>query len=311
MIRRIFCLLLAISTIFLTGCQLAKPEKAPEVQDRLAGVLVTREHLDLFDMEAYLNDHASEQLKGDHELSDTAGYEGRIYGELIQVGTYEDGDAKYELSFPDVEGYFQVDLFVSATGDWEPEGEYYGYSTGNGGFYDVKSGTAYGDNSRESNLEMTMAVWQEGTVTLYMNPVYQTGDGRVYVTTGNGISADLSMSGEVTHTLSSTRTTTIDGKTESDTTNLIVHAVHRLSAQELQLIQMDENHRILSLDTYEVGSFPEKLTMEKDTAYLIVQTSDGENLERKLCTREDTVAGYLTAQGDLCIPGGVELVWGE
>lgn len=73
----LLCLLLAT---MLTGCQLARPETVAEV-DRLIGVYVTLEPLDLFDFEAYFNDHAKELLAGGGEIGpeDAAAYGGRLY----------------------------------------------------------------------------------------------------------------------------------------------------------------------------------------------------------------------------------------
>lgn len=308
MIKRLLAICLAISMAFLSGCSLAKPEPVQR-QDRLAGVLVTAEHLDLFDMEAYLNDQLN--VLGTHEVSDTSGYEGRIYGELTPTGRYEDGTTKYEVSFPGVEGYFLVDLRLSASGVWEEGEEYYWCSTGNGGFYDVKSGFTATDAGEESSLEMTLAYWQEGMVTMFVNPIYQCNDGRIYVTSGSGLSGELYLGGEMTHTLNDTLTTTVDGESKTMSACVKVHAVHALPTKELQLIQMDETHRVIAQNTYQSGSFPEELTVEETAAYLIVQTTDGETVRRELRQRGDENAPYFTAQGPICVPGGVKLNWGE
>lgn len=309
MIKRIYLIILAASMLLLSGCQLAKPEAETQMTDRLAGVLVTTEHLDLFDMEAYLNDHISGI--GDHTVEDTDEYQGRIYGELTQVGNFEDGAARYEVFFPDVEGYFLVDLRCSASGLWEPEGEYYWNTTGNGGLYDVKSGFTSTDEGEETSMEMTIAYWQDGPVTMFLNPVYQTDDGKIYVTSGSGLSGDLATGGEMTQTMTNTVTTTLDGERQTITSTVKVHAVHALPTEELQLVQMDESHRILAESNYQKGSIPEELDLEAETAYLIVQTTDGETTARTLCQPGDENAVYFTAQGKICIPGSVQLNWSE
>lgn len=313
MFKRIFAAFLMTSMLLLTGCQLAKPQAAPKtpVSDRLAGVLVTREHLDLFDMEGYLNDHLNECTTGDHVITDTSGYEGRIYGKLIPTGQLEDGAVKYEVSFPDVEGYFLVELRVSASGIWEEGEEYYWNTTGNGGFYDLKSGFTATDDGEKTDLEMTLAYWQDGPVTMFVNPVYQTDSGEIYVTSGSGLTGDLTAGGEMTQTLTNDVTAAVDGVSRSATSTVRVHAVHALLTQELRLIQMDENHQVISEKAYGIGTFPEELTPEQNTAYLIAEISDGESVKRSIFQPGDENIPYFVAQGDLAVPEGIRLHWSE
>ena len=55
--KRIFVLIMVLA-LALSGCQLAKPEADTQKEkDMLVGVFITEEHLDLFDMEAYLQDN--------------------------------------------------------------------------------------------------------------------------------------------------------------------------------------------------------------------------------------------------------------
>lgn len=300
--KRLLACFMAACMIFLSGCQLAKPEQA-EHKDRLAGVLVTREHLDLFDIEAFAKDNAERLIKGGYV--DTSEYQGRIYGELTRVGEHADGFGKYELSFPDVDGYFMADLLI------EEDGESCWYSTSNGGLFGLSSGIKSTDEAEESTMEMSIAFWQEGTATMFCNPIYQTEDGRVYVESGSGLTADLSVGGEMTQTQTDSVTTTVNGESKTASTTVIVHAMFRRPTQELRLIQMDENNRIVKEDIYIEGTFPEGLVMEADTAYLLVQTTDGETAERTICTPKDQNAQYFVAQGDICLPQLVELKWSE
>ena len=68
-------LLILIFVLSLSGCQLARTD-LESTGDRLVGVLVTEEYLDLFDMEAYLNDNLN-VFKGDMVLDgDISDYQG-------------------------------------------------------------------------------------------------------------------------------------------------------------------------------------------------------------------------------------------
>ena len=80
MTKKYFALFLALA-LLLSGCSLAR-EDAPEETgtdpgDKLIGAFVTTEHLDLFDFEAYLNDHLNEVLDGGVIEGDTSAYKNR------------------------------------------------------------------------------------------------------------------------------------------------------------------------------------------------------------------------------------------
>lgn len=311
MIKRIFLIFLVAGMVFLSGCQLAQPEAGGGVTDRLAGVLVTTEYLDLFDMEAYFNDHAAQLPKGGIVEGDTQDYQGRLYGQLTPMGL-RDGDnaMTYEVSFP-VEGWYEVSLRCSASGTWASDDEYYWWSTGNGGFYDTRLENKVTDQGQEIHMELQMAFCREGVVTLYANPVYQTSDGQIYVTSGSGISADLSQGGSVSQTLTNTVTARVNGKEETNATTVLLQAGYARPTESLTLVEMDENNEVLGENTYKLEDIPQEITLGATTAYLIVQTSDGAASTRTLCDSEDTSIQYFTAQGDLAWPQYVQLHWRE
>lgn len=91
----LLCLLLAALT---AGCQLAQQEAAAG-EDRLVGVFVTLEPLDLFDFAAYAQDHPAWLLSGGGEIGreETAAYGGRLY-----AAREEDGCG---WRFPETAGY--------------------------------------------------------------------------------------------------------------------------------------------------------------------------------------------------------------
>ena len=66
----------------LGGCQLAREDAgANAIQDRLIGVFVTTDYIDLFDAEGYLNENLKGFQNGNVIVDgDTRRYEGRLYG---------------------------------------------------------------------------------------------------------------------------------------------------------------------------------------------------------------------------------------
>ena len=87
--NKIFALLLALC--LLSGCALARPEAEEGTgmdQDMMVGVFITREYLDLFDFESYLEDNLNTVINGGGEISpeNMAKYEGRLYAEKTDEG---------------------------------------------------------------------------------------------------------------------------------------------------------------------------------------------------------------------------------
>lgn len=72
----------------LTGCQLALPGEESAQDDRLIGVYVTTEYLDLFDIESYLEDNLNAGWTGGEITGDTDPYEGRVYAVRTEDGKY-------------------------------------------------------------------------------------------------------------------------------------------------------------------------------------------------------------------------------
>ena len=94
--KKLLALILAV--LMLTGCQLASEEKnEDQFQDKLVGVLVTFEPLDLdFDIEGYLRDNPG-VLKGEEVVLEPG--EGLEYGQRLWAEVTEEG-----WSFPGIEG---------------------------------------------------------------------------------------------------------------------------------------------------------------------------------------------------------------
>ena len=91
------CIILAAFTLGATGVIKVTNEDAQETSDsdRLIGVLITREYLDLFDSDRFFNDNANKLMNGG-ELSeaDSSKYQGRLYATHIETKeTIETGES--------------------------------------------------------------------------------------------------------------------------------------------------------------------------------------------------------------------------
>lgn len=256
--KRSLIFMLAAVLLVMSGCSLAVEDAGgADGHDRLIGAFITKEYLDLFDMERYFNENADKLLRGG-EISarDTAAYQGRLYAVMDEEG---------EISFPGVEGAMLLCPKLEDSGVEH-------YANISSGVSDVKlsvNATDYGD---EQTLEGTVYA---NAGTFYANPVYQSPDGSIYAVSGNGyiMQSNWDAEGEVcAATLSETYTETWNGQTSSLTNSVTVHFAVKFPPKLITLYQMDEDNRILRANVYNPGSLPETFTAEENAAYILVQT---------------------------------------
>jgi len=297
----------------LTGCQLAKPDAEQTVQeDRLIGVLITREYLDLFDAEGYFNDNVNKILSGGEISSEEqAAYQGRLYAQLEdQVTINEDGEEihHHEYVFPGIEGYPHfVARIITDTDD-------YVAATSDPSISSGKLNLNYSDTGESIEFSGTLYVSTDaGQLTHYINPVYQDAEGRVYATTGNGMSADFNADGMRHSTNFNVDSSfTEDGTTKTYHFNYEITVEAMTPATEIRLLQMNEQHEILSTQHYKPGEMPTDLTPEADTAYLIVEQQEKDGITRQLLDYGDETIVTYEAQGDfICRQKSTWLHWPE
>ncbi len=289
----------------LSGCQLAQADtgSAPS-EDRLVGVLVTTEHLDLFDFDRYLNDNLYTVLNsgGDITVSgDTSAYEGRLY-----ASQYEDDHPRYK--FEGVEGWMCLSLY-----DEESDCS---YTDTNG----IETSIHYFVGDEEESTDLTGTLYlsiESGGKQYCVNPVYQSADGSVYAMSGNsyGFEGETSPGELFRISMESSVTTTESGvsKTESSSVTAVFEAVY--PTKELTVVQMNSENQILTETTYSVDQLPESITPEENAAYLIFEShSVDENSEPivsyQLCGQEAAWGFVYDPQEDgTCLKKSIELNW--
>lgn len=272
------CLFILIGC-FLTGCQLAKEEgSAGSYEDRLVGVFVTTEYLDLFDFGGYLEDNVRSlpDGPGGEIVLDGAGekYQGRLYAELTKEILTDKVSGhqveREEYDFPGVEGIAYYSLRVPDTAERE------GYITSGSdeGISDGHTSLHSSDEGNSVSLEGTVYVSLGSGRTYYFNPMYQSADGRVYVTSGSGMSSggDQSEGGAFTQTMKADYTMTENGRTMKDSISVQLSIRMMYPPEEIAILQMGEDGAVVSRGEYGPGEMPERIIPEKDTAYFIVET---------------------------------------
>lgn len=291
------------------GRSLAEKESSAKSQeDRLIGVFVTTTYLDLFDFEGYMNAHIEDFIEnGSQVITDQSNYQGRIYATLVEgtVPNYE---------FSDIEG---IPMLLATTTDEEGE-SYLVHGVTKEGMIDLHLYTDCSDTGEKNTLEGTIyyTLMQENIV-FYVNPVFQTLDGQVYVTSGQGVSTG-GVQGEgvaVTHTLESTMEVTEGKKSKTDMISIKLRIESRYPVSSLKVICMDENHELIQSTEFSKEAFPTTYEVAKDTAYIVVEETklreDGSPiLARTIYDPEDEFIDYYDAITDgICAKKQIELSW--
>lgn len=191
-LRTTACVLAAAMLLALAGCQLARSDMGAEaLEDGLVGVLITTEHLDLFDYESYIEDHVSQWGGSIVVDGDDGAYQGRLYAALVKE-TLTDGETGQPVehrkyAFEGVDGMAYFTALVPAAAEHEK----YHATMADDGISDCQTKLSGGGLENSISLEGTVYVSPlAGMSTYYINPVYQSADGRVYLTAGSGFSTE-------------------------------------------------------------------------------------------------------------------------
>lgn len=330
------CTMAAVCAL-LSGCSasLALPdENENPQQDQLVGLFVTREHLDLFDMDAWLNDNADKLLQADGgmiEADDQSAYTQRLYGQFVPR---ENGEAT--LQFPGYEGWYFVhhpnetyhsdsEDEVYTAPDWSAPNDV--HSTGvhvnvsdegeeltyNGVFYfalDTQPRPQPTEEPEILELEDGTAIsrvpddWRDEA--FYINPVYADSDGNVYAVTGNGVNFSQSESeGEVwSVTISENYTQTTGEETESRTTTYKLAFYGVWPSVQYRILQLDADGMLLQTASFSPAELPESLELLAQTDCLLVERSyehrDGSlHAERLAFDRSEGFLDGSRKEGDL------------
>jgi len=305
----------------LTGCQLAleNMEINAAYEDRLIGVFVTTEHLDLFDFESYLHDNIRGISGGNIIVSgNTQKYEGRLYAELHtkMVTSEVTGESfkREEYVFPDVYGipYFAV----TVTGDEIIES--YITTMSDPAIVDGSMHIHASDDSGKTVLEGTIYVTPGGKERLYyFNPVYQSADDRVYTLAGGGISTHgVQSEGSVmSQTLEATTTVTENGETKTYGISVTLSINIMIPPEKIVLLEMDTDNNLISRVEYMPGSLPKSLLPNPETAYIIVEThkkclSEGDIVARDIYSKDaESIKTFFARDDGLCVNHWTYIEW--
>ncbi len=310
------CALLVAFALGISGSvMLADDDAGAFGQDRLVGLFVTTEYLDLFDFGGYFEDHMGDMINGGEIKGDTSAYEGRLYATLVEKPYVSDtGETVMtrDYVFEGVEGFPYFYAHVT-----DEQGSYttaYGDEAVSGG----QNAFAYTDEGESVNLEGTIYVAASlAGKTFYFNPVYQAADGSIYATTGNGFSSQGDHSeGELyAQTLSATYSETKNGVTTADSISIKLGIGVLYPPTRICVLQLDAESAVLSAELYAPGNLPESIAPAKGAAYIVVEsykTDAGGNevVERKLYERgAESIETFYARDDGVCVRQFTALDW--
>lgn len=187
-----------------------------------------------------------------------------------------------------------------------------------------KAGIDDDNGVRTTDIDLSGEVYACGDrqVIFKLYPIYQTSDGRIYLTRGNSMGMSGADGASMTHTLTRDKTETIGGKSERVKVRVAITAVSRPTPTKFTVAHMDENDHLLKLEEFAPDALPKSITPADGAAYLIGtsygQDGDGETAEYDICSRSNDSAPYAYSNldtfryqdGKLCSIS-IKVNWGE
>lgn len=280
-----------MTAVLLGGCSLAKEDAANDSsKDRMIGAFITDEYLDLFDMDAYLDDHASSLSDGEEIVADRSPkYYERLYATIDKQGSKDPAD--WDISFGDVKG---INFFSIC---WEDDSKEETTSlVESDGIYDVN--TDYHITDEGENVELSGTIYMlpgqiDSNTSYFVNPVYQTEDGRIYVVSesGGSTSGNTSEGQQFAITISDETTVTgngsiVTGNIKMGKTTVTVRLSVVYEPMKVTLYQMNKDNQVLQKDEYTPGKLPEKLKASKGCEYFLIETEKKDMNGKTVITRE-------------------------
>lgn len=284
----------------LGGCSLAKEELQAKGEDKLVGVFLTNTYVDTGTAELEVN------WKGEVSFREEAG---RIPGEVLWNRDTDQVNRPSGVVFEGVEGYGIYSMEVP-----NESSEYgMGYSFQDDIFTELYMAVT----DEGESMEATVYVEKAGPINFYMNPVYQTPQGEIYMQQGSAVSCDSWSEGlSMSQTISTECTQNRNGEETKEKVSFTVHVTCAEKEEMASLVCMNSENNVIdtiSTENLRGMSSEEKAEFQvpAGTAYLIVQRqNESGEIVRTVCNRGEEFVSLMCSMGDgYLMPGGLTLVW--
>ena len=298
----------------LNGCRLAKEDAGANAhEDRLIGIFITTEYIDLFDFESYLNDNFNSFQGGEINIGgrNTQKYQGRFYAVLVpRTHTNEEtGETilTHEYVFEGIQGIQYCVPTIEAT---EEENSYIA-TMSDPAVSDVHTSFNYGDDENSVSLEGTIYVASSKKSRIYfINPVYQSPDGSVYLVSGGSHEFTSEGYGEgsaYSQTIEASTTATENGKVMKDAVSIKITLSVIFAPEKIVVLQMNADNTPISQAEYTPDAFPDVIALETGAAYFIVETHKRDGMGSLLTSRDiygmdvESIETFIAREDDICI----------
>ena len=307
----------------LAGCQLAKESAGlSEYEDRLVGVFITMEHLDLFDFEGYLNDNLNSSQGGEIDIGGRGmqKYQGRIYAALIpRASTNEETTGETVLTHEYVfEGLKGMQFCVPTIQAAEKENSYIA-TMSDPAVSDVHTSLFIGDDENSVSLEGTIYVSSSKRDHIYFfNPVYQSSDGSVYLVSGDshGFSGEgYGESSAFSQTMEASTTVTENGKVKKDAISIKITISVMFEPEKIAVLQMNADNTPISQAEYKTDEFPGTIALEAGAVYFIVETHKRDNMGSLIISRDifgkddEHIETFFAREDGVCVKRWTEIAY--
>ncbi|MCL1912580.1 MAG: hypothetical protein FWG10_01535 [Eubacteriaceae bacterium] len=297
----------------LAGCQLAKEGAGSNsYEDRMIGVLVTTEPLDVFGFEGYVNNNLSfPSGKG----SDTNKYQGRLYAVVVPSTDTNEETGKsvfgHEYVFGNTDGiqYFVPTIQLRGA-------DSYIATVLDPAFSDGHKNTSVGNDEHSMSIEATLFIAPSNKDHIYyFNPIYQDANGSVYAVSNYG----LSVSGKDTEgfammqTMDQTITITENRKAKKESISIKISVSIMFAPEKIAIVQMDSDNAPISQTEFEPGKMPKDFSLETGTAYFIVETHKWDDegsttIHREIYGRDvENIETFFAREDGVCMKHATQI----
>ena len=287
--NKLLCLLLAAVLTALTGCSLAQPEQKTAFEDRWIGFYVVYNPPGSYDNIFNSNPNLVEM--GTTSL-DTGEYGALAIPREVLPGE-EDPDTG-DIVFPGLEGYSlfirhkQEDSgYVTAIQSDMSPGEGQTVHSSDEGTAESASGVIWWGPPLDAAADFDPdasphSIWHGYNV-------YETSDGQVYLDgTGNsygGAGSGMGFSSDAAYTY------TENGETRKDSISVSVSVKYTPRLTALRVVEFDEDNSVVKTTALPLTEELPLLTLESDTAFLVVEEESADGVKRTLYAAGDFTDG--------------------
>lgn len=333
--NRFAFIILAITAIVALGVglifnpALAKEPNVKSSGDRLIGVFVTKDYVDTFNVEAYINDNPDILLSRETSvvLDDFPNYHDRIYA----VKTNPAGE-NHDYYFEGFEGIrcFTVSLNTPRPVPDSPTGEIdENYMThisisdaecSSSRHYEDKDSEDGANNPQLCESELNCFIYafptgDDSTIEMYCNPVYQDKDGQVYMTGGQCI-ATANDESSIGMTLKSTMTEKYEETSssgESSKEEIAVNVELKIVSPTINYVfsQYDSEGKLINNESFTSKDMPSEIKLLRDCDYAVVtETTKSGQTKRTLVDKENSrFFYYVASESSFADSKTCEFIW--